>query len=132
MAYNGSPSYRMPKMPGVTVAAVTIIWISTGLGAIFLCMGLSLIGGSPAALGSVGTFLMALLVGAIILNVVLALAIQKRQNWARITAIVFCAIGIGAGLINLFSGEVSAIVSIGINIALIVLLANEASKEWCS
>jgi hypothetical protein len=122
----------MPKMPGVTVAAVTIIWISTGLAALLLCIGFAAVSGAPAALGSIGTLLMVALIGAVILNVVLALAIHKRQNWARITMIVICAIGIAASLINLFTGEVSAIIGIGINVALIALLANDASKEWCS
>jgi hypothetical protein len=118
-------------MPGKTKAAVVILWIGAALG---VCIGLftmAALDSGPVETSGAGTIVFAIILVASLLNVAFAIAIQKRQNWARITTIVLCAIGLALQAVSLFTGDVTALVGVGLNIAIIVLLASEESREWC-
>jgi hypothetical protein len=117
-------------MPGKTKAAVIILWVGSVLG---ICLGLLAMAALESEpLAPSGTSIVfGILIGAALLNVLFAIAIQKRQNWARITTIVLCAIGVVVQAVSLFTGEFTALVGLALNIAIIVLLASEESREWC-
>jgi hypothetical protein len=118
-------------MPGKTKAAVIILWIGAALG---VCLGLvtmAALNSGPVETSGAGTAVFAIILVASLLNVFFAIAIQKRQNWARITTIVLCAIGLALQAVSLFTGDLTALIGLALNIAIIVLLASEESREWC-
>jgi hypothetical protein len=118
-------------MPGKTKAAVIILWIGAALGVCLGLVAMAALESGPVETSGAGSVVFAIILVASLLNVVFAIAIQKRQNWARITTIVLCAIGSALQLVSLFTGDVTALVGLALNIAIIVLLASEESKEWC-
>lgn len=118
------------SMPGKTKAAVIILWVGAVLGVCLGLLAMAALESEPMA-PSGTSIIFGVLIGAALLNVLFAIAIQKRQNWARITTIVLCAIGAAVQGFSLFTGDVTAIVGLALNIAVIVLLASEESREWC-
>ncbi|MFC3495889.1 hypothetical protein [Glycomyces rhizosphaerae] len=118
-------------MPGKTKAAVIILWIGAALACVGGLLFLVALNSVAASDGGIATLLIVIVLASGALNALFAIAIQNRQNWARITAIVLCAIGIPLQAINLFSGDVSAVLGLALNIVIIVMLASEESKAWC-
>ncbi|WP_205327772.1 hypothetical protein [Glycomyces sp. YM15] len=128
MSLPASPPY---EMPGKTRAAVIILWIGAALGAVLGLIAMRALGSVSGPDTAIVTLLFALVLGGALLNAVCAIAIQKRQNWARITAIVLCAIGVAGQAVNLLTGDASAVIGLGLNIVIIVLLVSWESKQWC-
>jgi uncharacterized membrane protein len=118
-------------MPGKTRAAVIILWIGAALGVVFGLIAMAALSSVSGPDTAIVTLLFGLVFVGALLNAVFAIAIQKRQNWARITAIVLCAIGVAGQALSLFTGDVSALIGLGLNIVIIVLLASWESKQWC-
>lgn len=118
------------SMPGKTKAAVIILWIGSVLGVCLGLLALAALESEPMA-PSGTSVIFGILIGAALLNVLFAIAIQKRRNWARITTIVLSALGVVVQAVSLFTGDVTALVGLALNVAIIVLLASEESREWC-
>jgi hypothetical protein len=110
-----------------------ILYIGAGL-ALVACCGINILAANEGEeLGGLALFLGALLAGAGVLNAVLGYYVMQGRQWARITTIVFCAIGIlGVGLQLLVdsSGALSNCVSVIINGAIIALLSSEAASDF--
>lgn len=130
MAFQQKRSTRPEKMPGKTIAAVVILWITSALG---LVVGsLNWIdyaehgGDDPAT-----TFFLLLILGANVVNIVLAIAVHLRQRWARSTLIVLGVIGALIALIAAGMGNLAYILSVGVNIAIVTLMASADSESWC-
>lgn len=119
------------QMPGKTKAAVIILWIGAVLGCIGGGLTFVAAGDVAAADQSFVTVIAVVLIASAALNAAFAIAIQKQQNWARITAIVLCAIGVAGQAVALFSGNVTSVIGLGLNIVIIAMLASADSKEWC-
>lgn len=123
---------RLHKIPGKTLAALILIWATSVLGMVFACTAWVDYNNLPSyAQDGATSFLILLLMAGLVFNMILAIAIQARRNWARITAIVFGVLAAVLQLINLFSGDAFALIGMALNIVVVVLLASYDSSEWC-
>lgn len=106
LAKPGSPAYsRAHDRPGCVTAYAVLL----GIGAGVIGLGGIAYGISEESLGGVA---FAVVVAA--LEFLLASGIWRLKNWARIIVIVLQSLGVLAGVITLFSGNVTGLVSLAI------------------
>jgi hypothetical protein len=135
------PPYQLaPERPGTVTAAAVILFVSAGLG-LLACCGLNLLAGE-ATLGDDEQNVL-LLVSAIIVvfslfNGVLGYYVLQGRQWARITTIVLCVIGILTSVVSLFatidstggSNSLGTCFGIVLNIVIIGLLSGESAGSY--
>ena len=81
---SGSDDPRRPKIPGITLAACIILYVSFALGMLSTLSGA---GNMPAAL-------VASSIGWALLGVACTICAQKGRNWARIALTVFIGLAL--------------------------------------
>jgi hypothetical protein len=124
-----SPYYGRPERPGGVTAAAVILFVSSGLGLLGACALVSLSGSSSVSsdLALVGILLA---VGAII-NVALGVLVLQGRNWARITTIVFCALGIVLQVVQLAQGAgPTGFLGMALNAVVIGLLSTQSASAF--
>lgn len=118
------------ERPGTVTAAAVILYLSAAAG-LFLCFvtnqSLAEQGGTS---GSVGFVLFAVLVGSAVLNVVLGINLQLGRNWARITTLVFCWLGVALAVIQAVAGSPGSLLSLPLNAAVLALLYSQSSQTY--
>lgn len=89
------------ERPGCVTAYAVLLWISAafvGLGSLFFGnMIVSELGGNPA----LALFIIAVAIGAAVLNVIIGWGLWRLKNWARILVIVFQSLGVLSNLASL-------------------------------
>jgi hypothetical protein len=116
--------YDTTQRPSVVTAASVLLYVFAGFG---ILAGLLLLG-SGAAAGGPGTLLTLLLLGLSAAYIVFATMILKGSNGARVTTIVLLSISI---FINVINFDVSSVISIGLGLLVIGLLAwNRDAQEY--
>jgi hypothetical protein len=116
--------YDIAQRPSVVTAASVLLYVFAGFG---ILGGLLLLGAGAAASGP-GTLLTLLLLGLSAAYIVFATMILKGSNGARVTTIVLLSISI---FINVINFDVSSVISIGLGLLVIGLLAwNRDAQEY--
>jgi hypothetical protein len=93
------------ERPGTVTAAAVILFISAGLG-LLACCGLNVLAGEATLGDSEQNLLMvfsAVIVVVSLLNAVLGYYVLQGRQWARVTTIVLCVIGIITSIISLIA-----------------------------
>jgi hypothetical protein len=125
----------MPKSPRTVTAAVSVLYLSLGLGVIQLLLRWS----KAEASGSLGPE-----VGPLLTLALIYYMIWRGRNWARIIYLILVLLGTPLSLLAViqlsghsdFSGSVGAhllyieIIQIGIHLVAVVLLFQRASSHW--
>lgn len=132
------PPYQPPELPpqrpGSVTAAAVILFGSAGLGALGCCGLLVLVNDLDDAGQRMFTILGGILAVVVLLNVLLGYFLLQGRQWARVTTIVICTIGIGATILSLIltggQGGLSNCVGLIVNITLIALLSGSAASEY--
>nr|WP_042191620.1 hypothetical protein [Kibdelosporangium sp. MJ126-NF4] len=61
-----------------------------------------------------------------------ALFSGTRQRWIRPTVVGIEVVGLIGGVVNLFGGQITAVVGIGLAIAVLTLFGSDDAREWFS
>lgn len=127
-----------PERPGTVTAAAVILFVGAGL-ALLLCCGLNLLASDADLAPEESSALLlvnVILVVSGVLNLVFGYFILQGRQWARVTTIVFSAIGIVLQLVGfLTGGETNSTVAgncIGLllNVIVIGLLSGSSASEY--
>jgi hypothetical protein len=134
--------YRVaPQRPGTVTAAAVILFISAGLG-LLACCGIYYLASGADLDNAAQTVLLvftAVIVVFSLFNGVLGYFILQGRQWARITTIVLCALGIAGSVASLLIGAggedagssgLSTCTGLALNIAIIVLLSGERASDY--
>jgi hypothetical protein len=140
--YQPTQPYRpYPDRPGTVTAAAVILFVSAGLG-LLACCGINLLAGEAELEGDEQTVLLVFsVVIAVVslLNALFGYFILQGRQWARVTIIVLCALGIAGSLVGLFIGAgsedagsngLSTCFGLVLNIVIIVLLSGERASDY--
>jgi hypothetical protein len=119
-AYENSNSRR----PGQLTGAAVLMFVTGGCSLLAAFAYLAL-GQFAGVLVVVGVLLLA--IGA--LEIWIGVALLQLRYWARVAGIVLAAISVLFAFIALLQGSTLSIVSLGLNIALIILLSSRAAHD---
>lgn len=131
-------SYEPPERPGTVTAAAVILFVSAGLG-LLACCGLNLMAGEAGVSSDVETYLAifsVILVAVSVFNAVLGYYLLQGRQWARITTIVVCGLGIAGSVIAVFAGAnggnniASSCVGLLLNVLVIGLLSGSQASDY--
>jgi hypothetical protein len=135
-------SYRtIPQRPGTVTAAAVILFVSAGL-ALLACCGINALAGEADLDDSEQTVLLVysgVLVVVSLLNILFGYHILQGRQWARVTTIVLCVLGIVGSVVSLVvsagedasgSNGLSTCFGLVLNIVIIVLLSGERASDY--
>ncbi len=113
-----------PALPSQVNAASILIFIAGGLLIVFgfLLLALGLI--APVAI--IGAAIL-LAIGGV--HIWVGIALRQLKSRARITALVFAGLGVAGALVSLVRGGSLNILSMGVDVAIIVLLTRSESTQ---
>ena len=117
-------------MPTKTAAGLAILWIYATVG--FVGAYVSWQNYTEQGVGRPLTGLTLLwLMTTSLFKAVLALGVHLRRGWARSTLIVVGLIGAVTAVISMMGGDDAAILTLGVNVAIVVLMILPDSAAWC-
>jgi hypothetical protein len=130
-----------PGRPGAVTAAGFVLLIGAGLG-LLACCGVNLTASGADLSGEDRDLLLLasmVLIGGSVLIGVLGYAILRGRQWARITTIAICVLGIIAALVSLFTGAgpragggdlLGTCVGVLLELVVIVLLSGSRVSDY--
>lgn len=127
-----------PQRPGTVTATAVIMFVSAGLG-LLACCGLNYLASEAELDGDADTWLVVFSVVTLVFslfNAVLGYYILQGRQWARVTTIVICALGIAGSAIALFAGAnggnniLSTCVGVLLNVLVIGLLNGTEASHY--
>jgi hypothetical protein len=134
-------SYQMPpERPGTVTAAAVILFISAGLG-LLLCCGINVLAGEAELDDNQQNLLFlfsAIIAVFSVANIVLGYYVLQGRQWARITTIVLCVLGILSATVSVFvaiggdggGNSLGTCVGIILNIVIIGLLSGSSASDY--
>jgi cytochrome c oxidase subunit IV len=135
------PYRTIPQRPGSVTGAAVILFVSAGL-ALLACCGINALAGEADLNDSDQDLLLvysAVLVVVSLLNILFGYHILQGRQWARVTTIVLCALGIVGSVVSLFiaaggeassSDGLSTCFGIVLNVVIIILLSGERASDY--
>ncbi|MPZ25762.1 MAG: hypothetical protein GEV12_04760 [Micromonosporaceae bacterium] len=134
------PEPIVADRPGTVTAAAVILFIGAGLG-VLSCCGVNYLAGQAdlsSAEQNLVLVLGAILLGSALLTGVLGYYILQGRQWARVTTIVLCVIGVIVSVVNQFasfgdaeaSGPLSTCLGVILNLVVIGLLSGQQASHY--